>query len=166
MTAEEAAQPAGAPRQNRPWSNDALRIYFLLCIASSALWAILAWSLSVGVGSRGLLGGIVAAPMIGLLAGLIYLPAYRWPLVGRLLLSLVTLYVGALLFGCACGAWDVLSGIPGKPGRDPVGVVSQNVLMTLYGVTMTGFVVFLWPLAYANHWVLGRVAQRTSEVTA
>ena len=164
MTAAKDSCSADQPARHAPWSSEALRIYFLLCTASSALWTILAWLL-IGEYYRGLLGGIMAAPLIGLVAGLVYLPAYRWSLTARLALSLVTLYLGAILFGLACGAWDALSGIPGKPGRDPIEVVSQNVVMTLYGVTMTGFVAFLWPLAYANHWALGRAAQRASRLT-
>ena len=163
MAPQHNTDPTDTQNRQWPWSSEALRIYLLLCIVSSALWAILAWLLSGGQ-SRGLLGGIMAAPLVGLVAGLIYLPAYRWSLAGRVALSLVTLYLGALLFGLACGLWDTLNGIPGKP-RNTVEVVCQNVVMTLYGLTMTGFFAFLWPLAYANHWALGRAAQRTSQLT-
>ena len=34
--------------------------------------------------------------------------------------------------------------------------VIEWVLATLWGVTFTGFLLFLWPLAFLNHWLLGR----------
>jgi hypothetical protein len=46
---------------------------------------------------------------------------------------------------------DALRGIA---DRQPFDVMAQCVVGTLHGVTM--YVMFLWPLALANHWAVCR----------
>ena len=46
------------------------------------------------------------------------------------------------------GITDAVQGLPGGASRNSIGVVYQDIIATLYGVTATGFVVFLWPLAH------------------
>lgn len=43
--------------------------------------------------------------------------------------------------------------------RNTIPVIFQGLAGTFYGVTATGFVGFLWPLAHLNHWFVGRVAR-------
>ena len=88
-------------------------------------------------------GGILASPLIGLVAGLLYLPAYRFPVVGRVLFALLTLYVSAAFFGLAVGLYDAARDIP---GRIEQAVVLQAINATLWGVTFTGYVLILWPI--------------------
>ena len=68
-------------------------------------------------------------------------------------MALLTLYIAAALFGLAAGVYDASRGIP---NQIPEAVIVQAVFATWWGVTFTGFVLFLWPLSYLNHWMLGR----------
>jgi hypothetical protein len=56
--------------------------------------------------------------------------------------------VGAALFGAAVGAFDLLTG---PPGRRAAEVIVQAPLTVLWGVTITGFWIVLWPLSVLNH---------------
>ncbi len=100
-----------------------------------------------------ILGGIVASPFIGLLAGLVYRRACNSSLANRVFFSLLTLYLAAALFGLASGITDAFRTIP---SRMPSAVIIQTVLATLWGVTFTGYVFLLWPLSFFNHALLCR----------
>jgi hypothetical protein len=73
----------------------------------------------------------------------------------RALFALVGLYAAVTLFGLCCGLYDALRPIP---NRIPHALVLQAILAAWWGVTFTGFVVFLWPLAAVTHRVVGRAA--------
>jgi hypothetical protein len=73
-------------------------------------------------------------------------------------MSLLTLYLSAVLFGLAWGITDAIQGLLGGALRGIIEVVYQAILATFYGVTASGFVVFLWPLAHLNHWLMGHLA--------
>ncbi len=60
----------------------------------------------------------------------------------------------AALFGLVLGAFDAVTET--NPNVIKSAVVIEWVLVTLYGVTLTGYFLFLWPLAFANQWLLGR----------
>jgi hypothetical protein len=77
-------------------------------------------------------------------------PVIRWQL------SLLSLYVGATLFGIASGVYDLIAFDHTR--RIWSALVIQTVLGTLWGVTFTGYILILWPLAYLNHWLLLRYA--------
>ncbi len=51
-------------------------------------------------------GGVIAAPLIGLIVARIYLPVYGRSSRIRWLMALVTLYVAAMLFGLGAGIYD------------------------------------------------------------
>jgi len=162
---DNVAPAAKGPRQALLWLLDRRRRYYLLCAASAAVWAIIAYGLAGGGMGRGMWGGLVAAPLIGLVVGAIYNRAYRWSLAGRLAMSLLTLYVAVLGFGLACGVFDCLRGLPGGRPRDSFEVIYQGAWAALYAVTCTGFVALLWPLAQLNHWFVGRLAGRHRQST-
>jgi hypothetical protein len=126
-----------------------------LALLSGAAWGGIAWL----VGARGLgsivWGGVMAAPLIGLLMGLLSRPIVRLPIVARIFASLASLYAAALLFGLAVGLWDLARDVP---GRDAGEVVLQAVLAVLWGLTFSGYVLLFWPLAYLDHSLVGRVA--------
>jgi len=131
--------------------------YNLLCLASGGVWASIACLLGCGMGPPWIWGPIVVSPLIGVVAGAIYLPAYRFPIAGRLAMSLLTLYLSAALFGLAWGITDAVGAMGDAGGRrNTIEVVYQGLVGTFYGVTFTGFVVLLWPLAHLNHWFVGR----------
>ncbi|MGE4615381.1 MAG: hypothetical protein AAEJ46_13685 [Planctomycetota bacterium] len=135
-----------------------MKRYALLCAVSGMGWAVIAYFIAGRLGGAALWGGLVTAPLIGVIAGWVYRPVHHWRWPGRLAMSLLTLYLSALLFGLAWGITDALQGLPGGASRNSIGVVYQTIFATLYGVTATGFVVFLWPLAHLNHWLVGHLA--------
>ena len=91
--------------------------YYWLSILSGCAWAIIALLLSFGAFGWLIVGGIIAAPFIGLFIGFLYRPAYRLPKVVQVFAALFTLYVAAALFGLAIGTFDALwRNIPNRTG--------------------------------------------------
>jgi len=105
-------------------------------------------------------GGLFASPLIGLMIGLAARLVHALSTTGRIVACLVNLYVAATMFGLAVGVFDVFTG---SVSRNAIEVVLQSIIGVLWGVTFTGYVIFLWPLAYLNHALLWR---RASEVDA
>ena len=137
----------------------------LLSAASGCAWATIALALL----ERGLAwpirGEILASPLIGALAGVVSIQFQRRRLITQLLLALVSLYAATALFGGAIGVADVVPGLNVGPGwhRVPSAVVVQSVLAMLWGLTMGGYVMFLWPLAWVNHMLIATFWQRHAE---
>jgi len=129
----------------------ATALYYLFCALSGCVWAGIAWLIGHQLGHF-LWGGVLASPLIGLIVGAIYRPAYHLSTSKRAWLSLLTLYVAVTLFGLAIAGFDLAFG---DPARGHMEGVLQTVLALWWGVTLTGYVVILWPLAYLNHWLLG-----------
>ena len=127
--------------------------YYLLCAVSGLTWGGIAYPLVRGW-FPGIWVGIAVSPLVGLLVGLVHRPTYRFPVLARVFVALATLYGAAVLFGLVMGAVEALSET--SPNIIKSAVVIEWVLVTLYGVTLTGYFLFLWPLAFANHWLLGR----------
>jgi hypothetical protein len=131
-----------------------MRRYYWLSILSGCAWAAIAYILSFGAFGSNIIGGLVASPLIGLLVGIIYRPAYKLSKVWQVFLSLGTLYLAVAMFGLAAGFYDAFW--RAIPNRGISEVIFQMVIAAIMGITITGFVVFLWPLAYFNHKLLGR----------
>jgi hypothetical protein len=129
---------------------------WLFCAASGCVWALIAYGLASTQMPRTIWGGLLVAPLVGLAVGALGRAFPERSRGGRLARSLVTLYVAVLLFGLACGLFDVWRGLPNGTARDPGEVVLQSVQAVLWGVTFTGYVLFLWPLAHLNHGLLER----------
>lgn len=121
----------------------------LLALFAGALWGLVA----LGLGGRAygdeIWGGILAAPLIGLAVEMLLHRRFEatagWR---RWLTALASLYLGVTLFALAVGLTDALTG---GAGRRPLEVIIQAVLGTWWGVTLTGFLIVLWPLAYVTH---------------
>jgi hypothetical protein len=129
--------------------------YYWLSFLSGCAWAAIALLLSFGAFGWLIVGGIIAAPFIGLFIGFLYRPAYRLPKVAQFFAALLTLYAAAALFGLAIGTFDALwRNIPNRTGT--IEVILQAMLAALWGVTFTGYVLLLWPLAFLNHRWLGK----------
>ena len=128
------------------------RAYLLASALSGCAWGAIA--LGIGYTSMPAIiwGGLVASPAIGLAIGVLSRPLYALPRPARVALMGVALYASAILFGIASGVWDIAR----LAGRAPGEVVLQSIYGTLWGLTFTGYVAVLWPLAYANHSLLGR----------
>ena len=127
--------------------------YCLLSILSGVLWGIVGGMLCP-YGITDVWCAVAASPVIGLTAGLLFLPACRWSLSMRIFLSLATLYIAATLFGFAAGVQDAL-----LHGGDDLEVVLENILMIWWGLTL-GYFLFLWPLSFVNHTLVCRFGSR------
>ncbi len=127
--------------------------YYWLCALSGLTWSGIAYLL-LQEWFPGLWVGIALSPVFGLLVGVAHRPTYRLPAAVRVLVALATLYATAVLFGLIMGVVDAATET--SPSVIKSAVVIEWVLLTLWGVTFTGYIVILWPLAFANHWLLGR----------
>jgi len=128
---------------------------YLFCLASGCIWAGVAYLLGHRALGRIIWGGLLASPVIGLSIGLAVRRFHALSTAGRIVVSLVDLYVAACIFGLAAGVFDVFTG---SVSRNAIEVVLQSIIGVLWGVTFTGYVIFLWPLAYLNHALLWRQA--------
>ena len=127
--------------------------YYFLCAVSGLIWSGIAYLL-MREWFPGLWVGIAVSPLFGLLVGWAHRPTYRFPVVARVLVALGTLYAAAALFGLVIGVVEEI--IETSPNHVKGASIIEWVLVTLWGVTFTGYFLFLWPLAFANHWLLGR----------
>jgi hypothetical protein len=130
--------------------------YWVLCVLSGYVWALLAWLLANKHMGMIVWGGMAVAPLIAIAAGYLYRPFYGARAWVRVLMALASLYMTTLLFGLAMGAYDAL--FRAAAHRDSGEVVVEAILASLWGVTFTGYVIFLWPLAYWNHALVGRAS--------
>lgn len=97
--------------------------------------------------------GAVASPLIGWGTAVAF-RGFRERAPGvRVALSLVSLYFAAGLFALAVGIADAARAVP---NRDGGAVVIQTVLGVWWGITFTGYLPLLWPIAYLTHSLLGR----------
>lgn len=119
---------------------------------AGALWGLVAWGLGAKLYGAGLWGGIASAPFIGVGIGLLQQARFEntggWR---RWLVALTSLYLGATLFALAVGVTDALAGSAARNGME---VIWTAILGTWWGVTLTGFLIALWPLTYLTHIVL------------
>ena len=131
-----------------------MKKYCWLSVLSGCVWAVIAYVLSFGAFGSIIVGGLIASPFIGLLVGMLYRPAYKLPKVDQFFLSLVTLYLAAAVFGLAVGFYDAYwRAIPNRMSSE---VILQAVISAVMGITFTGLVLLLWPLAFLNHRLLSR----------
>ena len=95
--------------------------------------------------------GVLASPLIGLVVGALSQPAFeRVSGTRRALVTLGSVYLGATLFGAVMALGANLGG----PARGAATELVETVVTVWWGVTVGGFVLFLWPLAYFTHWVI------------
>jgi hypothetical protein len=127
--------------------------YWLISAGSGVAWGLLGVVLARSAFGPIVWGGLLAAPLIGLVAGLVARPLLPAPLLGLALLALLNLQLAAALFGLGIGLYDWIA--RDIPNRNH-GVVWQGVPAVLWGLNLGGYVLFLWPLAVANHAWLAR----------
>ena len=97
-----------------------------------------------------LVAGVWLSPVIGLLAGLSsrFFPAQKR--VRGAVFALVSLYATAALYGLGSQCFRILATGATRP-------LWEGPYLTLYGLTLYGYFVILWPLAYVNHWFVSRL---------
>lgn len=122
---------------------------------AGALWGLVAWGLGARVYGPALWGGLAAAPFIGVVIGSMtqtrFEGATGWR---RWVVALLSLDLGATLFALAVGVTDALTVSAARRGAE---VVYEAVLGTWWGLTLTGFLIALWPLAWLTHIVVAWV---------
>jgi hypothetical protein len=130
----------------------------LLSAVSGCAWAWIAVVLLDRAPAWPVWGGVLASPLIGVLAGMLSRRFDQRRLPAQTLLALTSLYCAAAWFGAATGLTETVSGVSAGPGphRMPGAVMVESVLAMLWGLTLTGYVVFLWPLAWVNHLLVAR----------
>lgn len=130
--------------------------YVLSSVLSGACWGGLVTLIAFDMAPQAIWGGLIFSPLIGGLVGVATWGWTRLSVAGRIVVALLSLYAAAALFGLGVGLYDgfVLAG----PDRITRAVVSQAVVGFLWGLTFLGWVIVFWPLAYLNHWILGRLS--------
>jgi hypothetical protein len=125
----------------------------LYCAVLGMAWGGIALLLGARAFGQELWGGVLASPLIGVAVGALTQRAFeRHEGMRRKLIALGSLYAAGSLFGVALGLTASLTRAAG--GLDIATRVMENVLAVWWGLTMTGFVLALWPMAFATHWFL------------
>ncbi len=115
-----------------------------------ALWGVAAYLLGRRAFGPAIWAGVLLAPAIGLVVGsLLQAPFERAEGRGRSGWALLSLYLGATLFGLVIGIGTWV-GFGTGTRRFPE-VMVEPLLGTWWGITLTGFFLVLWPLAYGTH---------------
>ena len=123
----------------------------LASLCAGALWGGVAWFLAAKAIGTPIWGGVAASPLIGWLITALTHGGFRdRGGFGRAVWALGSVYLGALGFGLACGTAALIT----RGDYTNAEVLLDPVVGVLWGVTMTGFLLFLAPLAYFTHWVL------------
>ena len=138
----------------------------LLSLLSGSVWAMIGYGVGYSLSpirsapsevGRMFLGGILAAPLIGLLLGRVSRNFTSFERSSRLVVALGDLYLATWLF--------LLTSIFGRLFFEFSGLVHQSLfrilvfdplMASVFGLTYTGYFVALWPLSYWNHVLVAR----------
>jgi hypothetical protein len=136
-----------------------------LSAASGCAWGAIAYLLAGRMVGKGIWGGVLVSPVIGVLVGLTAARLRKLPAGGRAFVSLVGLYGATCLFGLAVGVGDLATGVNRGEGwhRIPGAVIMQSAVGFLWGLTFMGYIVVLWPLSYLNCWLIWKQADARNE---
>jgi hypothetical protein len=106
-------------------------------------------------------GGILAAPLIGIAVGLSSAVPFRHAEgTTRIFISLLSLYTAAFVFNVVAQVAALAASAIQPASLSSVFFDSWN--MTVAGLTWTGFVLILGPLAFLNHFWVSRAATLTA----
>ncbi len=122
-------------------------------LVAGAAWGVLAYGLGARMFGPDLWGGVLASPLIGLsIGGLLQSRFEESAGCRRAGVALVSLYLSATLFGLAVGGYDA---VLRRTGGAPLERIGETIVAVWWGVTVTGYLLFLFPLAYLTHTILG-----------
>ena len=128
-------------------------LYQTLCATCGLVWGALAMGSGYATFGAVVWAGFIASPLIGMVIGWLYRFIHHLPFVLHFALPLVSLYVGAMLFGGAVGAGDIVAHWKAENVRS-IALIPQTVLGVWWGLTFGGLVLFFGPLAILNHLIL------------
>ncbi|MFN0181857.1 MAG: hypothetical protein ACKVZ0_23900 [Gemmatimonadales bacterium] len=124
----------------------------LLGLAAGAVWGVLGYLLGAKAFGPAIWPAVLLAPVVGLLVARLTYPGFaRTEGIRRALWALASLYLAVILFSLPISVHEVIRRSPANPSFE---VALEAPLAVLWGVTLTGFVLFLWPLAYLTHWMI------------
>jgi hypothetical protein len=124
-----------------------------LSALSGCGWGLIAFFIGHAAFGHGIWGGIVAAPLIGVLIGHLSKSIESKSRLDQIVASLFDLYLAAICFAVATAMFDFVWG----PRHVPFSaVLMQHVLGVLWGLTLTGYFLVLWPLSFFNHRLVWR----------
>ncbi len=146
---------------------------FFWSLASGFVWIGVATAIAYAVSpihsapldaAKTFAGGIIAAPVIGLLVGHI---ARRFSYLSRpqrFGMALADLYLATYLFMVASGIGQVVRGWLARGYVETLQrqLVVDPFLGTIFGLTYTGLVVVLLPLSYFNHVLIAKAWTRAA----
>src|SRR6266851_7777440 len=124
-----------------------------LSTLSGCGWGLVAYFIGHAAFGHGIWGGIVVAPLIGVLIGHFSKSIEEKSCPVQVVASLLDLYLAAICFAAATAVFDFAWG----PREVPFpAVLMQHVLVVLWGLTFTGYFLVLWPLCFFNHRLVWR----------
>ena len=120
---------------------------------SGMLWGGMVTFLLLDGHQRVTLGsGFLLSPIVGVLAGAIAARFHDADVIGMAIVSLVSLYVAAALYGLGGGLVLALA------YRGSFAAALWTALTLPWAMTLGGFVFWMWPLSYFNHRFVARLA--------
>jgi hypothetical protein len=115
------------------------------------MWALIAWFIGYRAFGHRVWGGILIAPLIGILIGRLSWPMHNKPRWVQIAGSLFFLYVAAACFAIGMALFSPVV----SPGTVTFSApLIEMVLAVLWGLTFGGYALALWPLSFFNHRLL------------
>ena len=122
-------------------------------VLAGIAWGALAYLFGARAIGSVIWPGILAAPAIGPAVGALTQDLFErtvsWR---RWLVALASLYAGGFLFALVLGVYDSVVRFHGT--RSVLATLGETQAMVVWGITLTGFILFLWPLTYFTHFVV------------
>jgi hypothetical protein len=119
-----------------------------LSAASGLMWALIAWFIGYRAFGHRTWGGIVIAPLIGILIGRMSWPMHNKPRWVQIAGSLFYFYVAAACFAIGMA---LLSPVLAPRNVRFSAALIEHVLAVLWGLTFGGYALVLWPLSFFIH---------------
>jgi len=124
----------------------------ILGLCAGAGWGALAYLLGAAAFGPAVWPGVLTSPLIGALVARLTHPGFsRAAGLGRAFWPLASLYGGGILFSMPVAIGELVRRV--GSGASPVAIATEPLLAVLWGITFTGLILILWPLAYLTHWV-------------
>ena len=133
-----------------------------LSALSGCGWGLIAYFIGHAAFGHGIWGGIVAAPLIGVLMGHVSKSIEGKSRLDQIAASLFDLYLAAMCFAVAAAVFEFACGPRHMPAST---MLIRDILVVLWGLTFTGYFLVLWPLSFFNHRLVWR-ARITGGVAA